>query len=256
VVKREVSGRVEFKNVSFQYEAEPTLYNISFVARPGQKVALIGPTGSGKSTLVSLISRFYDVDEGEVLLDGVNVKDYSLKTLRENVAVAHQDIFLFSDTIEGNIVYGVPGAHMEDVVRVAEEANAHDFILDMPEGYDTIVGERGVGLSGGQKQRISLARALMTDPAVLVLDDTTSSVDMETEFAIQEMLAADYNDKTIFVIAHRISSVINADLILVLRDGRIAERGTHQELLAQKGYYWQVYENQCGDFSGKTKLRG
>ena len=159
-----------------------------------------------------------------------------------------QDVFLFSDTIEGNIAYGVPEADMKEVERSAEIAHAHDFIAGFPEGYDTIIGERGVGLSGGQKQRIALARALVKDPAILILDDTTSSVDMETEFEIQKALKTVFRDKTTFIIAHRISSVKNADMILVLNDGRIVERGKHDELLAGKGYYYSVYTSQCGDF--------
>ncbi|MCX7714691.1 MAG: ABC transporter ATP-binding protein/permease [Clostridia bacterium] len=244
-------GEVEFKNVTFKYDNDYVLKNISFKVQPGQTVAIVGPTGSGKSTLVNLISRFYDVSEGEVLIDGINVKDVDLYRLRDNIAMAMQDIFLFSDTIEGNIAYGNPSASFDDVKRVSQAADADGFISRMPDGYDTIVGERGVGLSGGQKQRIALARALLKNPSILVLDDTTSAVDMETEHFIQQTLKEYFADRTTFIIAHRISSVKNADLILVLSDGQIIEYGTHENLIkrpADEAYYRSVYENQMGDF--------
>jgi ATP-binding cassette subfamily B multidrug efflux pump len=245
---RRPGGSVEFRNVSFRYGDEAVLRNVSFKACPGQTVAIIGATGSGKSTLVNLISRFYDCAGGEILIDGINIREYDLKKLRENIAVAMQDIFLFSDTIEGNIAYGVPDIPLERVEWAAGIAGAKDFIQDFNDGYDTIIGERGVGLSGGQKQRIALARALVTDPSILILDDTTSSVDIETEHEIQKTLKDFYRDKTTFIIAHRISSVKNADLIIVLEDGRIIERGTHEELLGKKGYYYGVFRSQYGDF--------
>ena len=246
--KERLEGQVELVNVSFSQESGEVLREVSFTARPGETVAIVGPTGSGKSTLVNLICRFYDVTDGEILIDGVNIKEYDLTFLRSNIAVAMQDIFLFSDTIEGNIAYGLPEASLGEVQQAARTAGAHDFITKLPEGYDTIVGERGVGLSGGQKQRIALARALLKDPAILILDDTTSSVDIETERAIQQNLRSLYKKKTIFVIAHRISSVRNADLILTLKDGRIIEAGKHEELVARKGYYYTVFQNQYGDF--------
>lgn len=246
--KERYMGLVEFKNVSFSYGGEKILQDISFKAKPGQTIAIVGPTGAGKSTLISLICRFYDCTGGEVLIDGINVKDLNLKNLRKNVAVALQDIFLFSDTIEGNIAYGVPDAPMEDIEWAAGIAQAHEFIKNFPEGYDTIIGERGVGLSGGQKQRIALARALVKDPAILILDDTTSSVDIETEQEIQNALKSFYGLKTVFIIAHRISSVRNANMILVLNNGRIIERGTHEELLAKRGYYYSIFMSQYGDF--------
>ncbi len=244
-----LKGKVTFKNVIFSYDDERVLKYVNFVANPGDTIGIIGPTGSGKSSLVNLISRFYDPDNGAVYIDDINVKNIDVTTIRQNVSMAMQDIFLFSDTIEANIAYGVPDATHEDVVRVAKAADAHEFIIKMPEGYDTIVGERGVGLSGGQKQRIALARALLKDPAILILDDTTSAVDMETEYSIQETLKKSYSNKTTFIIAHRISSVKNADLILVLSKGRVIEWGTHDVLLSKKGYYYEVYENQFGDFN-------
>lgn len=246
--KERISGHVEFKNVNFTYGDEQVLRNINFKARPGQTIAIVGPTGSGKSTLVSLISRFYEATEGEVFIDGVNVKDMNIQELRKSVAVAMQDIFLFSDTIEGNIAYGMPDAPVEQVKQAAAMADAEEFIGSMPEGYDTIIGERGVGLSGGQRQRIALARALLKNPSILILDDTTSSVDMETEHKIQKMLNSFFRDKTTFIIAQRISSVKDADLILVLDQGRIVEQGRHEELLQNRGYYHSVYVDQFGNF--------
>lgn len=248
--KKEITGFVEFKNVSFGYDNDEVLKNVSLNAKPGETVAIIGPTGSGKSTLVNLICRFYDCSEGEVLVDNVNVKEMDLRTLRSKVSVAMQDVFLFSDTIEGNIAYGVPDAPYERIKQAAGIADADGFISSLPEGYDTIIGERGVGLSGGQRQRIALARAILKDPSILILDDTTSSVDMETEFEIHRTLRSFYNNKTTFIIAHRISSVKNADKIIVLNGGQIIEQGTHKELLNLKGYYYDVYQSQYGDFDG------
>lgn len=246
-----LKGEVEFKNVTFSYDGTAAIEDISFVAKPGQTVAIIGETGSGKTTIANLMFRFYDVTEGEVLLDGTNVKNLSLKFLRGSLAMAMQDIFLFSDTIEGNIAYSNPDADFEQVKAAAKSADANLFIKNMPEGYDTIIGERGVGLSGGQKQRISLARALLKNPSVLILDDTTSAVDMETEKYIQEMLKKESGSRTMFIIAHRISSVKNADLILVMEKGRIVERGTHEELLMLNGKYKEVYDTQTGSFDVK-----
>lgn len=248
--EKEITGTVEFKNVSFGYDDGEVLRNVSLKAKPGQTVAIIGPTGSGKSTLVNLICRFYDCNEGEILIDNINVKEIDLRKLRAKISVAMQDVFLFSDTIEGNIAYGVPDAPYESVKWAAGIADADKFISSLPEGYDTIVGERGVGLSGGQRQRIALARAILKDPSILILDDTTSSVDMETEFEIHRTLKSFYSRKTTFIIAHRIASVKNADQILVLNSGEIIERGTHEELLNLKGYYYNVYLSQFGDFDG------
>ena len=252
--KRKVSklnGKVTFKNVVFKFDDadERVLKGINFTAEPGQTIAIIGPTGSGKTSLANLIPRFYDPIMGAVYIDDINVKDIEIKTLRKNVAFAMQDVFLFSDTIKGNIAYGMPNASMEDIIRVAKAADAHEFIINMPDGYDTIVGERGVGLSGGQKQRIALARALLQDASILVLDDTTSALDMETEHDIQETLKRSYSHMTTFVIAHRISSVKNADLILVLNQGRVIEWGKHETLIKKGGYYSLVYDTQYGNFN-------
>jgi ATP-binding cassette subfamily B protein len=249
----EITGKVEFKNVSFGYDTERpknlALKDISFTALPGQTIGIVGATGSGKTTLINLISRFYDTVRGEILVDDINVKDYNLFNLRRYIAAATQDVFLFSDTIEGNIAYGVPDVPLEGVLDAAKSAGAHEFVSKMEEGYDTIVGERGVGLSGGQKQRLALARALAANPSILILDDTTSAVDMETEHEIQVALNEKYNGKTKFIIAHRLSSVMHADLILVMENGEITERGTHSELLEQKGSYFSLFINQYGDYA-------
>ncbi|EUJ23045.1 putative ABC transporter ATP-binding protein YknU [Listeria grandensis FSL F6-0971] len=245
----ELKGFVEFQNVSFHFEDDPdtdVLTNISLTAAPGQTIAILGETGAGKSTLVNLICRFYDPTAGIILIDGMDARKWHVRELRDHIATVMQDIFLFSDTIEGNIAFGAPDATMEDVQRMARIADADHFIERMPESYDTIVGERGVGLSGGQKQRISLARALLKDPSILILDDTTSAVDMETEVKIQGELGKITQDKTTFIIAHRISSVKDADEILILDHGKIVERGTHSSLLAEKGYYYDIYQKQLG----------
>lgn len=243
-----IKGNIRFDNVSFKYEKQVALNNVSFSVNAGETVGIIGHTGSGKSTLVNLICRFYDTSSGNIYIDGVNIKELAIRNLRESIGVAMQDIFLFSDTIEGNISYGVPRASIEEVKNIATIAEAHEFICSMSEGYDTVVGERGVGLSGGQRQRISLARALIKDPSILILDDTTSAVDMETEFKIQQEVNSETRKRTSFIIAHRISSVKSADLILVLENGEVIERGNHKSLMENKGYYYNVYRNQFGNF--------
>jgi ATP-binding cassette subfamily B protein len=249
------SGIVEFNNVSFSYNGEePVLKNISLKVNPGETVGIIGPTGSGKSTLINLLCRFYDCTEGNITIDGVDLKDIQLNALRRSISVTMQDVFLFSDTIEGNIAYGVPDISFEEVVKSAKVAGAHEFITSLEEGYDTIIGERGVGLSGGQRQRIALARALIKNPSILILDDTTSAVDMETEHAIQKSLNSINGDKTTFIIAHRISSVKDANKIIVLEEGTIIEEGNHQELMDKEGYYYNVYMNQYGNFEGKDEF--
>lgn len=242
-----IQGKIEFKNVTFAYEGERVLRNVNFTANPGDTIALVGPTGSGKTTVINLLSRFYDPDYGTVYIDDVNIKNIDLDTLRKNITSAMQDVFLFSDTIRNNIAYGTPSATDEDIERVARLANAHEFIQKMDDGYDTMVGERGTGLSGGQRQRISLARALLKNPPILVLDDTTSALDMETEYSIQENLKQSRTTK--IIIAHRISSVKNADLILVLNHGKLIEWGNHETLMSQDGYYKGVFEHQFGDFN-------
>ncbi len=244
-----IKGKIEFRDVSFGYQTVPVLNDINFVIEPGQTAAFIGATGSGKSTVMNLILRFYEADDGLVLIDRVNVKNMDLKMLRNKVSIAMQDVFLFTDTIEGNIAYGVPDADFDAVRHIAEISEAHEFITLLPEGYDTIIGERGVGLSGGQKQRIALARTLLKDPDILILDDTTSSLDIETEFKIQKALEKLNRKRTTLLITHRISSVMKADQIFVMDRGCIVERGTHAKLLEKQGLYYDVYMNQMGDFN-------
>ena len=238
-------GHVVMEHVSFGYEeASPVLRDISIEAQPGEVVALLGSTGSGKTTIVNLIPRFYDVTAGSIMLDGIDVRDATLESLRRQVGIVQQDVFLFSASIRDNIAYGAVGASEQDVVSAAKAAQLHNFITDLPEGYETWVGERGVTLSGGQKQRLAIARSLLLDPAVLILDDSTSSVDTRTEHLIRQALDSLIRGRTTFVIAQRLSTVKNADQILVLENGRIVQRGKHEELLAQGGLYREIYELQ------------
>lgn len=255
VEKRKLKGSVTFDHVNYYTNDDTVLKDISFHVEPGQTVGIIGATGSGKSSLINLICRFYDVNQGRVLVDDIDVRNLNLQTLRGNIGIAMQDVFLFSDTIEGNIAYGNPDCTFEQVQAAAKIANADEFIREMPEGYDTIIGERGVGLSGGQKQRISLARAILKDPSIIILDDTTSAIDMETESMIQNELKKISDERTVFIIAHRISSIIHADQTLVLDNGRLVERGTHEQLLAKKGYYSTVFHHQYGEFDRFKKVR-
>lgn len=243
-----LQGEVTFEHVSFGYrEGLNVLQDISFTAEPGQVIALVGPTGSGKSTIIHLIPRFYDPSTGRVLVDGADLRDVRLDDLRRQIGVVLQDAFLFRSTIAENIAYGRPDASLDEIIAAAQSAHAHDFITAFPGGYNTRVGERGVTLSGGQKQRVAIARALLYDPRILILDDSTSSVDTETEHLIQLALRRLMEGRTTFVIAQRLLTLKAADLILVLERGRIAERGRHEELLAQGGLYRQIYDLQLRD---------
>jgi len=242
---RRARGHVRFEGVQFAYGSGPTvLHDIDIDARPGQVVALLGATGSGKSTILQLLPRFYDPTAGRVTLDGIDLRDLTLTSLRRNVGLALQDVFLFNATLRDNIAYGVADATEEQIVAAARVARIHDFALGLPDGYDTWVGERGVTLSGGQKQRVAIARTLLRDPRILVLDDATSSVDMETEYLIQQALDALMRGRTTFVVASRLRTVKGADQILVLDNGRIVERGTHETLLARHGVYARIYDLQ------------
>ena len=243
-----IKGEIEFRNVNFEYGDEQVLKNVNFHVRPGQRVAIFGQTGSGKSTIINLIERFYDAQSGEVLIDGVDIKKYDLHALRRNISISMQDVFLFSNTIEDNIRYGIPDIDNSKISWAAEMSDSDNFINKLADSYETIVGERGVGLSGGQKQRITLARSIIKDPSILILDDTTSALDVETEAAIQKNLKSIYKGKTTFIIAHRISSIKNSDLILVLDNGEIIESGTHEELINAHGHYYDVYKEQYGEY--------
>jgi len=245
---RRARGEVEFRNVSFRYvDSIPVLKNISFTVRPGETLALVGATGVGKTTIASLIPRFYDPDEGEILIDGIDIRKLSLNSLRRQISLVSQDVFLFNGTVRENILYGSPGASQAEIIAAAKAANAHDFIMGLENGYDTKIGERGVKLSGGQKQRISIARAILKDAPILILDEATSAVDTQTERLIQEALNRLKENKTAIVIAHRLSTIQDADHIIVLRDGEILEQGNHRELLAQKGLYYQLCQAQSAD---------
>ncbi|MGM7700984.1 ABC transporter ATP-binding protein [Pseudalkalibacillus sp. Hm43] len=247
-IKR-MNGDVEFKNVTHKYasEDEEALKNVSFKAPKGTTIGLLGATGAGKTTITQLISRFYEPKEGSILIDGRDIKEYSIKSLRKNVGVVLQETFLFSSTIRDNIAYGDADIEIERVVDAAKRAQAHEFIMELPDGYDTVLGERGMGLSGGQKQRIAIARAILSDPSILILDDATSAVDMETEFKIQKAFQEVMKDRTTFIIAHRISSLKHADEILVLEEGKVAQRGKHEQLIEQDGMYRRVYDIQYKD---------
>lgn len=242
-----LQGRVVFDNVSFSYGHEDerhVLEGINMEVEPGQTVALLGATGSGKSTIIQLIPRFYDVTGGRILIDGTDIRSMNLDALRRQVGIVLQETFLFSASIRENIAYGRPGASMEEIEAAAKAARIHDFIATLKDGYETLVGERGVGLSGGQKQRVAIARALLTDPRILILDDSMSSVDTETEHLIQQALAFLQKGRTTFVIAQRLSTVKNADTIIVLQDGRIVDRGAHDELMDRSGFYREIYDLQ------------
>lgn len=261
ITQTDIQGKVEFRDVNFTYEGEtdPALTEISFTALPNQTIALIGPTGSGKSTLTNLIPRFYDASEGAVLIDEEDVRELDIIAHRRNIGIVLQTSLLFSATIRENVAFGIPDATEEDIFAAARAAQAHDFILSFPEGYETVVGERGITLSGGQRQRVAIARALLINPHILILDDSTSSVDTETEHLIQQALDNLIKDRTTFVIAQRLSTVRSADLILVLDKGRIVERGKHEELLTNDGLYKEIYDLQLSkqdEFAADLRAAG
>jgi ABC-type multidrug transport system fused ATPase/permease subunit len=237
-----LEGYVRFEGVSFGYEGErQILKNVDLEVKPGETIALLGPTGSGKSTLIRLIPRFYDVSCGKITMDGYDIRAVKLESLRKQIGIVSQETFLFATTVRENIAYGKPGATMKEVIAAAKVARAHEFISALPNGYDSLVGERGVTLSGGEQQRIAIARALLSDPRILILDDSTSSVDVETEYEIQQALQALFKNRTTFVITQRVSTIRNADKIVVLENGGIVEEGTHKSLLAKKGAYYKIY---------------
>ena len=238
-------GEISFCDVSFGYiESVPVLQNISFTAEPGRMVALVGPTGVGKTTIISLIARFYDPESGKITLDGRDLRDISLSSLRNQISIVLQDIFLFNGSVADNIAYGCKAATKEEIIQAARAARAHTFISELPEGYDTVIGERGVKLSGGQKQRLSIARAVLRNTPILILDEATAAVDVETEAQIQQAIQELAENRTIIVVAHRLSTVKRADQILVIQDGKIAESGNHMELLSHNGLYRQLYDIQ------------
>lgn len=246
---KDMKGHVTFKDVTFKYPNEDkyALESISFDAPPGKLVGLIGETGSGKTSITQLITRFYEPQTGVITVDGREVRDYTLHSLRNQIGFVPQESFLFSSTIKSNIAYGRPDATMDEIVKAAKMAQAHEFIMELPDGYDTLLGERGMGLSGGQKQRIAIARSLILNPSILVLDDATSAVDMQTEAKIQQELKSALHGRTTFIIAHRISSLKHADEIIVLEEGRVVERGTHEQLIEQSGPYKRIYDIQYKD---------
>jgi len=249
-----IEGRVEVEHLSFSYEpGELVLEDISFIAEPGTVTALVGPSGSGKTTLVHFIPRFYDPQEGRVIIDGHDIRDVSLSSLRRHIGMVMQEDFLFSGTLRENIKYGRPRATDEEVIQAAMAANAHDFIMEFPDGYESMVGERGTRLSGGQRQRISIARALLRNPKILILDEATSALDSESEALIQDALEHLMKNRTTFTIAHRLSTVMNADTILVLDEGRIVERGKHAELATAGGVYEMLCEVQFNQAIEKMK---
>lgn len=253
VKPQNITGHIEFRDVWFRYGDEDVLRDISLDLRAGTTTAIMGDTGAGKTTVINLIARFYDCTQGEVRIDGVDVRSFDLDNLRRNIGVILQETFLFSDTIAGNIAFANPEASQRDIEDAARIADAHEFIQDMPRGYETVIGERGIGLSGGQRQRIAIARAILSDPKILILDDATSSVDMETEHEIQQTLKNAMEGRTTLIVAHRISSVKEADEIVFLENGRIVERGTHDELVHAEGRYYDVFIEQYREYAQSSE---
>lgn len=242
---KNVRGEVFFKDVVFGYDKDkPILRGMSFKVKPGEKVALVGATGSGKSTVIKLIPRFYDPQEGCILIDGVDIRDVKISSLRKHIGIVHQDVFLFPTTIRENIAYGKPNATQDEIERAAKAARIHDFIMSLPKGYDTVVGERGVTLSGGQRQRLAIARALLVNPSILILDDSTSSVDAETEKEIYESLKELVKNKTVFIVTQRLSTLKLSERIIVIEDGKVVEDGAHEELMRKGGVYARLYVSQ------------
>ncbi len=249
-----IRGRVEYDRVDFAYEdGEEVLSDVTFTAEPGETVGLVGPTGAGKSTICKLLPRLYDVTGGEIRVDGHDVRDITVQCLREHIGYVGQDTFLFDGTVEENIAYGAFDATRDEIEAAAKAAEAHEFVTNLPDGYDTRVGERGVKLSGGQRQRVSIARTILADPELLVLDEATSAVDTETEMLIQRSLDRLTEDRTTFIIAHRLSTVKGADVILSVEDGEIVERGTHEQLLAGDGLYADLWRVQAGEIDALSE---
>lgn len=243
-----LNGEIVFENVSLEYiRDKPVLENINLTIKSGETVAILGATGSGKSTLIYLVPRFYDVTTGRILIDGYDVRDVTLKSLRKQIGISLQEVFLFSTTIKENIAYGKIDATIDEITQAAKMAQAHDFIMSFPDGYDTFVGERGVTLSGGQKQRVAIARALLLDPKILIMDASTSFVDTETESKMQKAMETLFKDRTTLVITQRLSTIKNADRIIVLKAGKIAELGTHEELFSKNGIYTLIYKTQFAE---------
>lgn len=246
VQTKKLNGEIVFDNVSFRYNADEKeiLHNLSLTMQPGEKVALVGASGGGKSSLASLIPRFYDVSEGAVYVDGIDVRKYNMRNLRSHIGIVLQDNLLFSDTIGANILYGNPKATEKEVIAAAKAAQIHDFIIDLPDGYNTVVGERGVKLSGGQRQRVAIARVFLKNPSVLILDEATSALDLENERYIQEALQTLAADRTTIIIAHRLATITHVDTIIYIEDGEIKETGSHEELMRKRGFYYNLYQLQ------------
>lgn len=246
VQTKKLNGEVIFDNVSFRYNSDEkeVLHNLSLTMLPGEKVALVGASGGGKSSLASLIPRFYDVSSGVVYVDGIDVRKYDMRNLRSHIGIVLQDNLLFSDTIGANILYGNPKATEEEVIAAAKAAQIHDFIIELPDGYDTVVGERGVKLSGGQRQRVAIARVFLKNPSLLILDEATSALDLENERYIQEALQTLAADRTTIIIAHRLATITHVDTIIYIEDGEIKETGSHEELMKKRGYYHNLYQLQ------------